>query len=1512
MDDEYVDLINKKAATVTEIALENAKNYLLDMHLQARAMASIKLISVADTHYQKTLLKSLNKQRLLGLFCDVTFIVQDHTYRAHKNILAAASSYFHQLFDISGHVIELNFIRPEIFEAILNYIYRSRIVRIRSDMLLELIKCGQKLGIKFISNLGVYLSRVKGIPGISKDDVDQEMTADSETKQSEEEGAVIEGRSRLLPVIIEDYSLSIHEFRQHGGYADDDSDSEDYIFFTEMRSKTGVTPSTARAFSEIIELDADRSKKAKTEEKILLGRVTSSGMDKDSSGISAASKDYAADFELALKGQEYGHPSSALTEAYPEGKEKGMISEKYISGKYLMEKSTSDSDVMAPSETAEHDMLATLSRKTPQPPELESTASVSSGLISDVAGIHMPGSLKTGLPVSDANLSEFSTTSSLATAGIRPSELDGDEAERLARSLEAGKHSSLHVDGRPSLSPADGCITSTLTSGEFCASEAEMARLMAESAWLGISDSALLLSASTASRLDLADGQSVLDSELEGLSEAELKARGLSRASLRVPVSGTSTEESFAKDSLELSGAALSLSMEAKISTAVSDSALAHHAALSSAVKGLPGTTPGEAGLPSEGPAADKDLKAKAIAPGTVLEGWEGGMARSADSEADSLTETTYSAAGLLKETGAAAAKAHGIPSSLLPSVTGTDSAEEALRMSQAAQKTGLATKSPSFIDEAQRTAARMAEIKRLLCLGSELPEMSDSMIKALKLLETGRPFITEEEAKALGLSISEYEALRKAFFEADAITRMTLSDFEALGMTASEYEAYWKSASGAETFRMTAAEYEALRLAGFDMEAHRKAASEYEAFKISAAGAEAAALKKLAGEYDDSRASISDDKDLLGAEGTKSPDGLSRFRKAPGLAVEGWWEDETDFEDSLILRTKSGRRRGTGPGISKKKKAYKGILKLGLSTDDVSGEDDEEWALLGMASIKLISVADSLYTGLLLKSLNKQRLLGLFCDVSFIIQDRMFKAHKNILSVASSFFHQLFKETGPVIELNFIKPDVFEAILDYIYLSKIIRVRSDLLGDLIKCGQILKIKFIANLGLILSQVKGIPGISKDFSPQDEAATFEMREPIKYFITHESSTDVIPVIIEEYSMTLHGLDWPEDFDYDDYDSLSFYPKVYSKSEKQPTSAKDYIKGTCRGTISAKGITEGSPALALTEIDLTASALASGVVDLSALASAGLAALTSTAGDLPALSLKECISTVPILKAAEMSHDLLSEAKTHSDVRSEFGVSPDVLSAFGISPDELSAFGISPDVLSAFGKSSDALSAFGKSSDALSPFGKSSDALSPFGKSSDALSAFGVSPDVLSELALERVGELPVVDLEDSEHLRTPSPMVETLEELEREFIKPEEEISIPSTLITDVKEVSTWPPSGVLTSGFPGVMDEEYMDLFNRQPTPFAQIAIGSAQSYLLDLHQRTKVTEGKLSFHMTIGSQSTGSAIAQLPRALLSLRALLKGPKEIGSLLAVTGFEPATFYMPALILSHRATTPSK
>uniref|UniRef100_A0A3Q3W161 Uncharacterized protein n=1 Tax=Mola mola TaxID=94237 RepID=A0A3Q3W161_MOLML len=97
----------------------------------------LKLISATDTQYSEAVLKSMNEQRVHGLFCDVTIIIQDKKFRAHKTILSASSTYFYQLFTVAGQVIELNFIRAEIFEEILNYIYTSKIYRVRSDMLEE-------------------------------------------------------------------------------------------------------------------------------------------------------------------------------------------------------------------------------------------------------------------------------------------------------------------------------------------------------------------------------------------------------------------------------------------------------------------------------------------------------------------------------------------------------------------------------------------------------------------------------------------------------------------------------------------------------------------------------------------------------------------------------------------------------------------------------------------------------------------------------------------------------------------------------------------------------------------------------------------------------------------------------------------------------------------------------------------------------------------------------------------------------------------------------------------------------------------------------------------------------------------------------------------------------------------------------------------------------------------------------------------------------------------------------
>ncbi|XP_038145409.1 transcriptional regulator Kaiso [Cyprinodon tularosa] len=200
-------------------------------------MPGLKLISATDTQYSAALLKSLNEQRSLGLFCDVTIIIQDKKFRAHKTILSASSTYFHQLFDVAGQVIELNFIKPEIFEHVLNYIYSSKIIRIRSDMLEELIKAGKILGVKFISNLHSPLSQVKGLQGLSQ-----------------ELGNKGSSSSEIMPVIAESFSISAEEFNQAKKPAADEEDLDDVVFVSHTDAQSRAASRRADP-SEIIDLD---------------------------------------------------------------------------------------------------------------------------------------------------------------------------------------------------------------------------------------------------------------------------------------------------------------------------------------------------------------------------------------------------------------------------------------------------------------------------------------------------------------------------------------------------------------------------------------------------------------------------------------------------------------------------------------------------------------------------------------------------------------------------------------------------------------------------------------------------------------------------------------------------------------------------------------------------------------------------------------------------------------------------------------------------------------------------------------------------------------------------------------------------------------------------------------------------------------------------------------------------------------------------------------------------------
>lgn len=207
-------------------------------------MPSIKLISATDTQYSAAVLKSMNDQRSNGIFCDVTIIIQDKKFRAHKTILSASSTYFHQLFAVAGQVIELNFTSAEIFEEILNYIYTAKLQRIRSDLLEELINAGQVLGVKFIANLKQALSQVKGLPGLSK-----------------ETGSKNDSCTEIMPIITEAFSISAEEFNQTSpsGGKDEDSDG-DVEFVSEMDAQTVARKKAS--CQEVIDLDSADSTNA--------------------------------------------------------------------------------------------------------------------------------------------------------------------------------------------------------------------------------------------------------------------------------------------------------------------------------------------------------------------------------------------------------------------------------------------------------------------------------------------------------------------------------------------------------------------------------------------------------------------------------------------------------------------------------------------------------------------------------------------------------------------------------------------------------------------------------------------------------------------------------------------------------------------------------------------------------------------------------------------------------------------------------------------------------------------------------------------------------------------------------------------------------------------------------------------------------------------------------------------------------------------------------------------------
>ncbi|XP_041793885.1 nucleus accumbens-associated protein 2-like [Chelmon rostratus] len=153
------------------------------------------LLQVEIPDFGSSVLGSLNEQRLLGHYCDVSILVQGQAFKAHRAVLAASSLYFRDLFSSAADsssssssssqaVFELpSSVTPTCFQQILSFCYTGRLSMAASEQLVLMYTAGY-LQIQNIVERGMELMMMKASSSSSSP-----LCCDSQTTSADELGS---------------------------------------------------------------------------------------------------------------------------------------------------------------------------------------------------------------------------------------------------------------------------------------------------------------------------------------------------------------------------------------------------------------------------------------------------------------------------------------------------------------------------------------------------------------------------------------------------------------------------------------------------------------------------------------------------------------------------------------------------------------------------------------------------------------------------------------------------------------------------------------------------------------------------------------------------------------------------------------------------------------------------------------------------------------------------------------------------------------------------------------------------------------------------------------------------------------------------------------------------------------------------------------------------------------------------------------------------------------------------
>lgn len=100
------------------------------MSQKARTRNSPLMVLYSDTHKQ-SILSKFDKLRKKHLLCDVTLVVEEVPFKAHKALLALSSNYFSLMFTSKDHMSQSTYklggMTAKMFSAVLEFIYSAQV-----------------------------------------------------------------------------------------------------------------------------------------------------------------------------------------------------------------------------------------------------------------------------------------------------------------------------------------------------------------------------------------------------------------------------------------------------------------------------------------------------------------------------------------------------------------------------------------------------------------------------------------------------------------------------------------------------------------------------------------------------------------------------------------------------------------------------------------------------------------------------------------------------------------------------------------------------------------------------------------------------------------------------------------------------------------------------------------------------------------------------------------------------------------------------------------------------------------------------------------------------------------------------------------------------------------------------------------------------------------------------------------------------------------------------------------